>query len=60
MDYKNNESCINSWHIKHGFGIVNLHEQTKFEFPMTLWFKVATYILLGQTHDGMLCQDSTT
>jgi hypothetical protein len=46
--------------MENGFGIVNLYEQTKFEFPMTLWFKVATYIFLGQTHDGMLCQDSTT
>lgn len=32
--------------MEHGFGIVNLHEQTKFEFPMTLWFKVAKYIPL--------------
>jgi len=55
MDYKNNESCNNSWHMEHGFGIVNLHEQTKLEFPITLWFKVVTYTPLRQTHDGMLC-----
>jgi hypothetical protein len=41
--------------MEHGFRIVNLHEQTKFEFPITLWFKAVTYTLLRQTHDGMLC-----
>jgi hypothetical protein len=41
--------------MEHGFGIVNLHEQTKLEFAITLWFKVVTYTLLRQTHDGMLC-----